>query len=76
MTGLPALREQLAAKIAASYGHHFMMRARRSPSPPAPAKPCSAPSPPWFTPATRVIMFEPAFDSYRPMIQLQEPPLW
>ncbi|OEG04353.1 hypothetical protein BFW25_19330 [Aeromonas caviae] len=21
--------------------------------PPAPAKPCSAPSPPWFTPATR-----------------------
>ena len=52
MTGLPALREQLAAKIAASYGHHYDAGEEITITASA-SEACSAPSPPWFTPATR-----------------------
>ena len=58
------------AKIAASYGHHYDAGEEITITASA-SGPCSAPSPPLVHPGDEVIMFEPAFDSYRPMIRLQ-----
>ncbi|WP_244082058.1 aminotransferase class I/II-fold pyridoxal phosphate-dependent enzyme, partial [Aeromonas caviae] len=70
MTGLPALREQLAAKIAASYGHHYDAGEEITITASASeALFCAITA--LVHPGDEVIMFEPAFDSYRPMIQLQ-----
>ncbi|EHI54076.1 putative aminotransferase [Aeromonas salmonicida subsp. salmonicida 01-B526] len=70
MTGLPALREQLAAKIATSYGHHYDAGEEVTITASASeALFCAITA--LVHPGDEVIMFEPAFDSYRPMIQLQ-----
>ncbi len=70
MTGLPALREQLVAKIAASYGHHYDAGEEITITASASeALFCAITA--LVHPGDEVIMFEPAFDSYRPMIQLQ-----
>ncbi|WP_265431580.1 aminotransferase class I/II-fold pyridoxal phosphate-dependent enzyme, partial [Aeromonas salmonicida] len=70
MTGLPALREQLATKIATSYGHHYDAGEEVTITASASeALFCAITA--LVHPGDEVIMFEPAFDSYRPMIQLQ-----
>lgn len=70
MTGLPTLREQLAAKIATSYGHHYDAGEEVTITASASeALFCAITA--LVHPGDEVIMFEPAFDSYRPMIQLQ-----
>ncbi|MFM5161745.1 methionine aminotransferase [Aeromonas rivipollensis] len=70
MTGLPALREQLAAKIGTSYGHHYDAGEEITITASASeALFCAITA--LVHPGDEVIMFEPAFDSYRPMIQLQ-----
>jgi aspartate/methionine/tyrosine aminotransferase len=53
MPGIPALRDAIAAKLSALYGHRYRRRPPRSPSPPAPRRPSSPPSSPWCARATK-----------------------
>jgi methionine aminotransferase len=52
MTGVPVLREAIAAKIEAMYGR-ATTPPTKSPSPPAPRRPSSRPSWPWCARATK-----------------------
>jgi len=70
MTGLPALREALAAKAEALYGHTY--------DPADEVTVMASASEALFSaitalvhPGDEVIIFEPAFDSYAPMVELQ-----
>lgn len=70
MSGLPALREAIAAKVATLYGQHY--------HPDSEVTVMASASEALFSavtalvhPGDEVIVFEPAFDSYIPMIELQ-----
>ena len=69
MTGLPALREQVAAKIARSYGRQVDMDAEVTITPGATeAIFCAVQA--LVRPGDEVIVFDPCYDSYEPAVEL------
>jgi methionine transaminase len=69
MTGLPALREQVAAKIARSYGRSVSADAEVTITPGATqAIFCAVQA--LIQPGDEVIVFDPSYDSYEPSVEL------
>jgi methionine aminotransferase len=69
MTGLPALREQVAAKIARSYGRTVSADTEVTITPGATqAIFCAVQA--LIQPGDEVIVFDPSYDSYEPSVQL------
>src|SRR3989344_9494673 len=69
MTGLPALREQVAAKIARSYGRSVSADSEITITPGATqAIFCAVQA--LVRPGDEVIVFDPSYDSYEPSVQL------
>ncbi|MDB6142923.1 MAG: putative aminotransferase [Pseudomonas sp.] len=69
MTGLPALRQQVAAKIARSYGRHVDADSEVTITPGATqAIFCAIQT--VIQPGDEVIVFDPCYDSYEPSVEL------
>ncbi|MDO9616927.1 MAG: pyridoxal phosphate-dependent aminotransferase [Pseudomonas sp.] len=69
MTGLPALREQVAAKIARSYGRAVSVDSEITITPGATqAIFCAVQA--LIQPGDEVIVFDPSYDSYEPSVEL------
>lgn len=69
MTGLPALREQVAAKIARSYGREVSVDSEITITPGATqAIFCAVQA--LIRPGDEVIVFDPCYDSYEPSVEL------
>lgn len=70
MTGLPALKEAIAAKVAELYGRHYDVGSEVTITASASEGLYSAISA-LVHPGDEVIYFEPSFDSYAPIVRLQ-----
>ncbi len=69
MAGIPALREQIAAKVAALYGHHYDAAHEITITAGA-TQAIQTALTAIVHPGDEVIIFEPVYDSYEPVIRL------